>query len=72
MEILSKQWLQKKQQHGAFRLTLTFHEKLCLGVITQNKKHPSKQVVPTIYTLEKRVFAAVTFKGLWVVSFQTR
>ena len=24
------------------------------------------------YKLEKRVFAAATFKGLWVVSFQTK
>ena len=26
------------------------------------KKHSSKQVVPTTYTLEKRVFAAATLK----------
>ena len=33
------------------------------------QKHLSKQVVPITYTLEKKVFAAVTFKGLLVVSF---
>ena len=35
----------------------------------QNKKHSSKQVVPITQTLEKRVLAAATFKGLWVVFF---
>ena len=40
-------------------------------VIKQNKKHPSKQVLQITYTLEKRVFAVVTFNSLWVVSFQT-
>ena len=39
--------------------------------ITWNKKHSSKRVLPITYTLEKMVFAAATFKGLWVVSFQT-
>ena len=33
-------------------------------VITWNKKHFSKQVVPIAYTLEKRIFAAATFEGL--------
>ena len=36
----------------------------------KEQKHSSKQVVPITYTLEKRVFAAATFQGLWVVSFQ--
>ena len=34
-----------------------------------NKKHSSKKAVPRIYTLEKRVFAVSTFKGLRVVFF---
>ena len=32
-------------------------------------KHSSKQVVAITYTLDKRVSAAATFKGLWVVFF---
>ena len=40
--------------------------------ITYNKKHSLKQVVAISYIPEKRVLAAVTFKGLWVVSFQTK
>ena len=34
-----------------------------------NKKHSSKKAVPRIYTLEKRVFAVGTFKGLRVAFF---
>ena len=34
-----------------------------------NKKHSSKKAVPRIYTLEKRVFAVGTFKGLRMVFF---
>ena len=32
--------------------------------MTWNKKHLSKPVVSTLYTLWKNVFAAATFKGL--------
>ena len=39
--------------------------------ITWNKKHLSKQVVLMIYKLEKDLFVAATFKGLWDVSFRT-
>ena len=35
----------------------------CLPVITQIKKHSSKQVVSTIYTLGKDFFATATFHG---------
>lgn len=41
---------------------------ICL--ITWNKRHSWKQVVPTTNRL-KKFFAASIFKGLWVVSFQT-
>ena len=30
----------------------------------RNKKHSSKQFLPTIHTLEKKFFAAATFDGL--------
>ena len=40
--------------------------------LSHNKTHSSKQVVPITYTMEKKVFAAATFKGLWFVSFQTK
>ena len=33
------------------------------------KEDSLKQVVPLTHTLEKRVFAAATFKGLCAVSF---
>ena len=39
------------------KITTDSYEKKCLLVITKNKKHSSKQVVPITYTLEKRVFA---------------
>ena len=35
-----------------------------------SKKHPWKQVVPKPYTPEKIYFAATSFEGLWVDSFQ--
>ena len=54
------------------RVTLIFHEEQYLPVITWNKKHLSKQVVPITNTLEKRVFATTSCKGLWIVSFQTK
>ena len=38
----------------------------------KEQKHLLKEVVPITYTLEKRLFAAATFKGLWVISFQTK
>ena len=46
--------------------------KLFLPAITSNKKYLSKQVLPIIYTPEKRLFQAANFKDLWVVSFQTK
>ena len=46
---------------------INFCKNLCLLVITWNKKHSSKHVIPTTYMLKKRVFAAATFKGLCVV-----
>ena len=39
--------------------------------MTWNKKHLSKQVATTTYTLDKNIFAVATFESLWVVSFQT-
>ena len=44
-------------------VTINFHKKLRLPVITWKKKHPSKQVVSMIYTLGKDFFEAATFKG---------
>ena len=43
---------------------IDFCEKLCLPVITWNKKHSSKQVVSMIYGLRKDFFAAATLEGL--------
>ena len=40
--------------------------------LTENEKHSSKQAAPITYTIEKIMFAAATFKGLWVVTFQTK
>ena len=54
------------------KVTTDSYERKCLLVITKNKKHSSKQVVPITYTLEKRVFAVATFQSLWVVCFQTK
>ena len=39
-------------------------EKKRLPVITWIKKHSSKQVASITYTVEKKNFAAATFKGL--------
>ena len=38
------------------RVTINFYEKYCLPIATWNKNNLSKQVVPIIYTLEKRFF----------------
>ena len=54
------------------KVMINYYEKECLLVITKNKKRLSQQVVPITFTLEKRVFAAITFRGLWVVYFQTK
>ena len=43
--------------------------KIISSTVTKNKLHSSKQVVRITYTL---VFAAATFKGLRVVSFQVK
>ena len=48
--------LQKSQSNDKLK------KKECLPVITQSKKHSSKQVVSITYTLEKRVFAAATLR----------
>ena len=37
-------------------------------VITWNKEHLLKQVVPVTHTLEKK-FSVATFEGLWVAFF---
>ena len=36
------------------------------SVITWNKKHSSKRVIPVTDTLDKRFFVAALFEGLWV------
>ena len=54
------------------KVMINYYEKECLLVITKNKKRLSKQVVPITFTLEKRIFAAIIFQGLWVVYFQTK
>ena len=64
---------QGTQQHGvekSFRVTRNLYKK-CHPVITWNKKHSSKQVLPVRYTLKKTIFEAAIFKGLRVISFQT-
>ena len=38
-------------------VTINFYKKHCLPVVAWNKNNLSKQVVPVIYTLEKRFFA---------------
>ena len=53
--------VEKKQTN---RIPINFCKKDCLPVITKNKKHSSKQVVPITYTLEKKIFAAVIFEHL--------
>ena len=42
---------------------INVYEKLCLPVITWNKKHLSKQVLPIRYALEKTIFAVATLEG---------
>ena len=54
------------------KVTTNYYEMKCLLVITKNKKHALKQVVPITKTLEKSAFAAAIFQGLWVVSFQLK
>ena len=54
------------------KVTTNCYEKKCPLVMTKNKKHSLKQFVPITCTLEKRVFAAATFQGLWVVYFQSK
>ena len=46
-----------------FWVTISLYKK-CLPVITQNKKHSTKQVVFMMYTLGKDFFATATFQGL--------
>ena len=61
----------KKAKHGGeknVRVKINYNEKKCLPVITYNKKHSSKQVLRITNTVEKSVFTAGTFKGLWFVS----
>ena len=41
-----------------------FYRKLCLSVITWNKKHLLKQVVPITFTLGKTIFAVAAFECL--------
>ena len=51
---------------------INVYEKLCLPVITWNKKHLSKQVLPIRYALEKTFFAVATFEGSKSKFFQTK
>ena len=72
--LLSKLLFLRTQQHDGCTKPLgkdKFLQKWCLPVITWNKKHSSKQVASMINTLGKDFFAAATFKGLWVASFET-
>ena len=48
----------------ALIVAINVYKKLCLPVITSNKKHSSKRFIPLSYTLEKRFGAAATFEGL--------
>ena len=50
-------------------VTINFHKKQCLPVITWNKKHLSKQFVTITYTREKKFFAVASFKGLELFVF---
>ena len=52
-------------------LTMNLCKKLCLPVITWNKKHSFKQVASMLDTLGKDFFAAATFTGLPDASFVT-
>ena len=48
-----------------FVATINFYKKLCLPVITWNRKHLSKQVLPITCNMEKMVFAVTaTYEGL--------
>ena len=51
------------------RVTISFHKKQCLAVITWNKTNLSKQSVTIKYTREKKFFAAASFKGLGSLVF---
>ena len=46
------------------RVTINFYKKLCLSVITWNKKHFLNQKVPITYTLGKTFIAVATFEGV--------
>ena len=73
-ELLSKHLFQRKLQYGGwknFKVTKNLYKKQWLQVIKWNKKHSSNQVLSITCTLEERFFAAATFEGLWVVSFDT-
>ena len=55
-----KSLVQRKQEHGGWKEPQdgdNFYKKHCLPVMTWNKKHLSKQVIPIKYTLEKSLFA---------------
>ena len=52
-------------------VTMDFYEKRYLPVITWNKTHFSKQVVPITCTLGKMFFEAAALDGLWSISIQT-
>ena len=43
---------------------IKIYKNLCLPVITWNKKHLSKLVVPLTYAQEKKFFEDATFNGL--------
>ena len=44
------------------RVMINFCKKLCLPVITWNKKHLSKEIVPITNTLDKTFFIVATFE----------
>ena len=65
--LLSKHLLQRKQQHGVWKISKsrqTFRKNI--------PEYSSKQVAPITYSLEKTFFAAASFEGLWVISIRTR
>ena len=64
--------MQTLSSQNNLKVMTNYYEKKCLLVITKNKRHSWKQFVSITYTMEKKVFAAATFHGLWVVSFQTK
>ena len=55
----TKIWWFKK----TLRVSINFYKK-CLPIITWNKKHLSKQIEPTMHTLQKTFFAVLIFEGL--------